>query len=173
MRDVAQDVFGPAKSGTPSHSFDCNAEQIGRTLRPMVEPGATTMNRRTLMTALALLPTMAVVPALAEDEQANISIRLTAEQVGTLLYGNTIKGTWSGTSYVQFFDTSGVTIYNAEGAPSDRGRWRINAFTGKYESEWERTGWTPYTIVMTNDGFAWINRNRLEPFVVFEGRQLD
>ena len=52
------------------------------------------------------------------------------------------------------------------------GCFRIfNAETNQYESWWEQTGWTPYTVVMSNDGYAWVNKDKLERFEVFEGNQ--
>jgi len=110
-------------------------------------------------------------PGLAQDLPAD-AVKLTAAQIDTLLSGNTAVGTWSGNGYRQYFDASGATLYLAEGAPPDRGKWRINAETDQYESWWERSNWAGYTIVMTNEGYAWLNRGALEPFELLAGDRL-
>ena len=45
--------------------------------------------------------------------------------------------------------------------------------SNEYDSWWENTGWTSYVVMMTNDGFAWVNGDRLEPFRVLPGRQVN
>ncbi len=127
------------------------------------------MNRRAVLTALCIL--WGTGSCLAQDWPAG-TVTLTAPQIDRLLRGNTTIGAWAGTGYRQYFDATGATIYLAEAAPPDRGRWRVNAETDEYESWWERSGWAGYTIVMTNEGYAWVNRDRLEPFTVLEGERL-
>jgi len=99
---------------------------------------------------------------------------ITAEEISALLTGNTIVGTWSGTRYRQYFDANGTTIYAPEGGRADDGRWRVNPDTNDYESWWRSTGWTPYLLVRTEEGgYAWVNGDRLEPFKVVQGKQID
>ena len=120
------------------------------------------------------LPLLALaLPAQAESEAAQVQIQLTAAQIDVLLAGNTTIGTWSGSGYKQFFSDGGMTMYIPDGGQPDQGRWRTNAETDQYESWWRMTNWTPYTIVMTNDGYAWVNGDKLEPFRVYEGKQVD
>lgn len=100
--------------------------------------------------------------------------RLTASEIEALLSGNTIVGAWSGNAYRQYYATDGSTLYVPEGGDPDEGRWRVNAQTDEYESWWQSTGWTPYAMVRTDDGgHAWINGDRLEPFQVVPGQQLE
>ena len=55
--------------------------------------------------------------------------------------------------------------YEAEGAPSDPGKWRVNPATGAYESLWRMGGWTPYHIVIVGDNYFWVDsRDRRYPF---------
>ena len=112
------------------------------------------MQRRFILAALSAIALTG--PALAEEWPVG-TVTLTAGQIETLLSGNTTVGQWSGTGYRQFFSTSGATVYLAENAPPDRGKWRVNAETDEYESWWERSGWAGYTIVMTTRGYAWVN----------------
>jgi len=120
------------------------------------------------------LPLLAVaLPALAGDEAAAVQIPLTAAQIERLLAGNTSIGTWSGSGYSQYFSDGGMTMYVPDGGQPDQGKWRANAGTDQYESWWRMSGWTPYMIVMTNDGYAWVNGDKLEPFKVYEGKQVD
>ncbi len=124
-------------------------------------------NRRLLLAALAAAMAL---PAVAERKGKPISLQLTAPQIEALLSGNTIKGTWSGAAYSQYYSGTGKTVYMPEGGRPDEGRWRANAGTDQYESWWRSTGWTPYTVIATNDGFAWVNGETLEPFTVRQGK---
>lgn len=122
------------------------------------------MKRRVFM-ALASVVTLAL-PAQAQET------RLTAAEINTMLSGNTIKGTWSGSTYKQYFGAAGMTVYIPDGGSADEGKWRTNADTNEYESWWRSTGWTPYALVRTDDGYAWINGDKLELFTVLEGKQV-
>ncbi len=130
------------------------------------------MKRRMLVLALAVMPTLALAPARADEMTDPVTVQMTAAQIEELLSGNTITGTWSGSRYTQYFAENGLTIYFPEGGRPDQGKWRTNADTEQYESWWERTNWTPYTVMITNDGYAWVNKDSLEPFEVFEGKQV-
>ncbi len=126
------------------------------------------MQRRSFTATLAVLMLAPALPALAAPT------RMTAPEIEALLAGNTIVGTWSGTAYRQYYDAGGNTLYVPEGGKPDEGRWRVNAETNEYESWWQSTGWTPYAMVRTDDGsYAWINGDRLEPFQVQAGRQVE
>ena len=84
---------------------------------------------------LALGLSSLVMPAWAQGTPARADvIQLTAEQINTLLSGNTITGTWSGTGYKQYFGDDGMTVYIPDGGAADRGRWRTNTEADTYES---------------------------------------
>ena len=114
-----------------------------------------------------------VLPALshAQDLPAAGTVQATAAQIDTLLRGNTITGTWGASTYTQYFDNSGFTVYIENGRPPSRGKWRVKEDTDQYDSWWENTGWTAYTVMMTNKGYAWVNGDTLEYFQVLEGKQ--
>ncbi|KGM89219.1 hypothetical protein rosmuc_00703 [Roseovarius mucosus DSM 17069] len=100
--------------------------------------------------------------------------QMTAAEISALLSGNTIVGSWSGTDYQQYFAADGSTVYMLGDGRRDDGQWRVNAETNDYESWWRSTGWTPYAMVRTEAGsYAWINGDRLEPFEVLSGRQIE
>ncbi|MEM7598662.1 MAG: hypothetical protein AAF382_13285 [Pseudomonadota bacterium] len=126
------------------------------------------MQRRGMVIWLAMLPAM----ALAEGLTGPVDVQMSAPQIEALLSGNTIRGTWNGDGYTQFFDPNGQTIYVPDGGRPDQGKWRVNAGSDQYESWWERTNWSGYKIMMTNGGFAWVSRGELQPFEVFEGKQV-
>jgi len=115
---------------------------------------------------------LALPASTAEETGTPVTLQLTAAQIETLLAGNTAAGTWSGARYRQYFGENGFTVYIPEGGKADEGKWRANAETDVYESWWRSTGWTPYTIVMTNDGYAFVNGEVPEQFDVYEGRQV-
>jgi hypothetical protein len=126
------------------------------------------MKRRIFMGLLLCLPALGTVAAQAAQQ------KLTAAEIEALLSGNTIVGTWSGTSYRQYYGSDGTTLYVPEGGRADEGRWRVNAETDEYESWWRSTGWTPYALARLGDGnYAWINGDRMEPFEVLPGRQIE
>ena len=124
---------------------------------------------------LFLAGSLAVLAAPAisgEAEHKAGTIQLTAAQIDTLLSGNTIKGTWNDAPYTQYYNENGVTLYVPEGGQPDEGKWRVKEDTDQYDSWWQSTGWTPYTVVMTNDGYAWVNGASMEPFKVVSGNAL-
>ncbi|MFK7940033.1 MAG: hypothetical protein AB8B82_11680 [Roseovarius sp.] len=125
------------------------------------------MNRRLLLTTV--MATLAL-PGWAMDRSD--TVQLTADQITEILSGNTITGTWSGTSNTQYFAAGGMTMYLADGRPADQGRWRANADLNTYESWWQMTNWVGYKVMMTNEGYAWANGDTLEPFEVLEGKQV-
>ena len=127
--------------------------------------------RRRLFLASALA-TFAL-PAGAQDDPRNADVLpLSAEQINRLLAGNTITGTWSGAGYRQYFAQGGMTMYIPDDGRADQGRWRVNTQTSQYESWWQMSDWSGYTVVMTNNGYAWAKGTILEPFTVAPGKQV-
>lgn len=124
------------------------------------------MYRRTIL-ACAAVASLQVAPLWAQ------AMQMTAAEIGDVLAGNTITGTWGGNAYSQFFARDGLTVYVPATGKREEGRWRVNAQTDEYESWWRSTGWIPYTMVRTGDGHAWLNGDRREPFTVKQGRQID
>lgn len=125
------------------------------------------MNRRFV---LSVVLTSFALPGWAVDQPG--TTQLTADQITQLLSGNTIEGTWSGTPYKQFFAPSGMTMYLADGSAPDQGRWRTDPSANTYESWWQMSNWTAYTVVKTDDGYAWVKGDSFEPFQVMPGKQL-
>ena len=132
------------------------------------------INRRafTAIAAAGVLALSGEASAGEEDADA-VTVQMTAAQIEDLLAGNTVMGTWSGSTYTQYYGEGDFTVYIPEGGEPDEGKWRTNADTDNYESWWRSTGWTPYTIVMTNDGYAFVNGESLEQFDVFEGKRVE
>ena len=126
------------------------------------------MERRVFIGFLIAAPLVSAAPAGAEPGA------LSAAEIEALLSGNTIIGTWSGTPYRQYYAPDGSTLYVPEDGRADEGRWRTNPDTDDYESWWRSTGWTPYALVKTEeDGHAWVNGDRFEPFRVVPGKQIE
>lgn len=139
------------------------------------------MQRRTLMITGILLIVAAGAYAIAtkpggiysaSDTPTEANTQLTGAEIETLLTGNTIVGTWGGAKYSQFYGENEFTMYVPEGGQPDQGKWRANHDTNQYESWWESTGWTPYTLLRVEQGYAWVNGDKLEPFEVLEGKQV-
>jgi hypothetical protein len=126
------------------------------------------MKRRAFLTTLvaAALLMPFVTPAAAQQ--------LSASEIANVLEGNTIEGTWGGDRYRQYFAEDGTTIYVADGGKRAEGRWRVDPEKDVYESWWISTGWTPYAMVdVPDDDYAWLNGERVEPFEVREGRNIE
>ncbi|MEI4231895.1 hypothetical protein [Roseovarius sp. D22-M7] len=100
--------------------------------------------------------------------------QLSASEIENVLEGNTIVGTWGGDRYRQYFAEDGTTIYLSDEGKRAQGQWRVDPEQDVYESWWMSTGWTPYALVdVPDDGYAWRNGDRVEPFEVKEGRQIE
>ena len=98
---------------------------------------------------------------------------LKAAEIESLLAGNTIEGIWGRSSYKQFFDKNGFTLYAPDNGRRDEGRWRVNADADTYESWWRSTGWTPYRIRREGETLLWVDgEGREYAFTVTEGRQI-
>jgi len=99
---------------------------------------------------------------------------LSAAEIQLLLNGNTAVGNWDDAKYRQFFDTNGMTIFAQEGTRSAVGRWRVDEQNDQYESWWEMSGWSGYSIARdANDNLFWISSS-LPPqqFDMLPGQQL-
>ena len=105
--------------------------------------------------------------ALAED------VQLSAPEVEHLLSGNSAQGTWDSVAYISYFGTDGVTVYAPQNGEQQVGKWRVAPDTGQYEAFWDAVGWTSYTVLRTDTGFAWKLDGKTYPFTVLEGRALD
>ena len=101
-----------------------------------------------------LLVWLVLSPAFADDPSLQ---PLRAEQINTLLLGNTAVGAWNGTPYRQYFMDNGETIYAQQGTQSERGNWRVNGETNRYESRWRRSGWSSYGLARDGERLFWIS----------------
>ena len=127
------------------------------------------MHRRNLFALFAII--LLSPPLFAGSESKTpVTIQLTAAQITELLSGNSVIGTWGGKGYKQYFAKGGHTVYHPDGGHADQGKWRTNSKTNQYESWWQMSNWSSYTIVMTNEGYAWVNGTKLEHFQVFDGK---
>lgn len=128
------------------------------------------MNRRFFINAASLC-TLALGSsaafALAQDNT------MSADEVARLLLGNTIEGQWEGVTYRSYFAPDGTTIYMPANADPLAGKWRVNADSQEYETFFDAVGWTGYTVLHTDAGFAWIKDGKTYPFSVLEGRALE
>ena len=104
------------------------------------------MNRRFF---LALCLTLPGLTHAAEE------VQLTAAEIKELLNDKTIRGQWYSSLYTQTFDNRGYTTYTAEGMRPDTGNWRVNTETNRYESFWNRSGWSSYPVYRKGDRFFW------------------
>lgn len=97
---------------------------------------------------------------------------LSASEVEGLLTGNTAEGQWDGKSYRSYFGADGTTIFAPSKGETLTGKWRVNPETGQYDSFWDTIGWTAYTVLRTEDGYAWHKDDKSYPFSLLQGRRL-
>ncbi len=81
--------------------------------------------------------------------------KLTADEIADALTGNTVEGLWGETAYKSYFDPGGFTLYQPEGRPPDRGKWRVDGENHRYCSHWERTGWSCFDFYRDGDRIIW------------------
>ncbi len=124
------------------------------------------MKRRALLLIALTAAVLWTVPLQAQERQ------LIASEIEMLLTGNTISGVWSGRAYKQYYGEGGFTVYVTDNDRADQGRWRVNHDTNQYESWWRFTGWSPYSLVKTETGYAWVHGKTLQPFEVLQGKQV-
>ncbi|MEO9684420.1 MAG: hypothetical protein ABJF86_08965 [Tateyamaria sp.] len=112
--------------------------------------------------------TLAVLAGAADAQ----SVKLSADEIATLLTGNTAVGTWEGNAYRQYFDADGSTIYAQEGARSARGSWRVEG--EEYQSIWASdTEWEGWLVMEYAGQWFWVSKiTPPTPFDVVEGQEL-
>lgn len=98
---------------------------------------------------------------------------VSAAEIKTFLTGNTIRGTWSGNEYRQYFNPNGLTIYATRRSQSALGKWRVNDETNEYESWWESSDWSGYGVTRDGDQFFWNSKDlQPQPFKIIPGQKL-
>jgi len=92
----------------------------------------------------------------AGDVGADVDERkLNAQEIVQALTGNTVAGVWGKTPYRSYFAPDGITIYQPEGGPPDRGKWRVDGEAHRSCSHWERSGWSCYDLYRNGDTLIW------------------
>ena len=102
------------------------------------------------------------------------SVKLTTDQITTLLTGNTAVGVWEGVKYRQYFDPDGHTIFAQDGSRSARGDWRVDAAIDEYQSIWARDkDWEGWYVMEYAGSYFWVSKSTPPtPFKVVKGQQL-
>lgn len=79
---------------------------------------------------------------------------LANDEIQTLLAGNSLKGSWGGSGYCQYFDTRGNTTYQFKGQPATFGRWFVK--NNQYCSTWPpSTSVSCYDVVQDDKKIIW------------------
>jgi hypothetical protein len=100
------------------------------------------------------------------------SVKLEASEIAILLSGNTAVGAWGDTSYRQYFDPDGTTIYVEDGVNSALGEWRVSE--DSYQSIWSGDiDWSGWFVMEFSGDFYWVSKTTPPtPFSVVDGQQL-
>ena len=102
------------------------------------------------------------------------SVKLTGEEIETLLSGNTAHGLWDGAPYRQYFGPDGVTIYAQDGARSARGEWRVDHARDEFQSLWPSDeDWQGWFVALYLGEYYWLSKTTPPTlFKVDAGQQL-
>ena len=100
---------------------------------------------------------------------------MTGAEIREAFSGNTIDGVWGAaeTSYKQYFDPSGSTIYVQEGSRPSQGIWWTNR--NRYCSNWPpSTAESCYEVRRDGDRLLWVapGGEALYPSTVLPGNRL-
>lgn len=117
--------------------------------------------------------TLAALVASASMATAQ-SVKLTADEIVTLLTGNTAIGVWEGANYRQYFGQDGSTIYAQEGSRSALGEWRVDRDRDEYQSIWQRDAeWEGWFVMEYLETYYWVSKTTPPtPFEVVDGQAL-
>ncbi len=93
-----------------------------------------------------------------------------SHELGVLLSGKTIRGTWRGQGYTQYFGTDGRTSYEPDGGSADWERWHLGD-TCNYCSTWAGCGESCYRAFEKEGTYCWqpANGGDLQPFNLKSG----
>ncbi|MEM6308479.1 MAG: hypothetical protein AAF754_00390 [Pseudomonadota bacterium] len=102
------------------------------------------------------------------------SVKLSGDDIRTLLTGNTAIGRWEGQNYRQYFGADGVTIYSQDGAKSTRGEWRVDDEVQEYQSIWPNDAdWEGWFVMEFSGNYYWVSKKTPPtPFRVENGQRL-
>ena len=102
------------------------------------------------------------------------SVKLSADEITTLLAGNTAVGKWQGAKYRQFFNSDGATIYAQEGSKSSLGKWRVDSTRDEYQSIWPSDeDWEGWYVMEYSGAYYWVSKTTPPtPFRVETGQNL-
>ncbi len=101
-------------------------------------------------------------------------IKLGADEIETLLSGNTALGEYGGSPTRQYFDAGGRTDYLPKGGNVDRGRWKAEREKDQYCSWWERGGWSCYDVLKDGETYYWAQGSDYHsPFTMTPGRKME
>ncbi len=134
--------------------------------------GMNKAKRHTLLATLLATGLVAVWPAAFSLAQER---RLNAAEIEDKLIGNTVQGLWYGTSYKQFFDGSGNTMYVEEDRQPDMGKWYVDDEKDAYCANWERNRPACYEVIDDGpDALIWVlpGSGKRFPAKVLQGDQL-
>ena len=102
------------------------------------------------------------------------SVKLSGDDIRTLLTGNTAIGRWEGQNYRQYFGADGVTIYSQDGAKSTRVEWRVDDEVQEYQSIWPNDAdWEGWFVMEFSGDYYWVSKKTPPtPYELVEGEQL-
>jgi hypothetical protein len=90
---------------------------------------------------------------------------LKAEEIRSILGGNTVMWNLGKVTQRQYFDTRGYSIFEDEGFNLDKGLWTVTS-DGLLCANWKQTGWACYRLALDGASLTWTG-----PISPFGGQQ--
>ncbi len=135
------------------------------------------INRRIAL-GVACLTLVGIAAFKVPDEEPlpeEAFVRISGDEITSILAGHTAIGTWGDDEYRQYFDLSGTTFYAPKGKRTTRGKWRLSEDGTRYESWWsgDEDNWEFYDVGRTLSGLVWVDPDGVHyPFEMVDGQQL-
>ena len=104
--------------------------------------------RRLLAAPLVIVAALAMSPTASAMEH-----KLSGAEIHDWIDGNTIIGVWAGTSYRQFFQADGITVYQVAGVPVEFGRWWVTET--EFCALYVNGGQVCYRVARDGDRLIW------------------
>ncbi len=110
---------------------------------------------RATLAGAALALGVAAAIALTTPPSHAAETRLTADEIQTLLAGNSVAGKFRDAEFTQYFDRNSHTLMVFGGAPPQVGRWKVDPEEDLYCSWWPATDWRCYMVFKSGDTLYW------------------
>lgn len=118
------------------------------------------------LTRNGIVLAVAVLCGLSAAHAAPVPLK--AEEIRTLLAGNTVMFNIGKLTQRQYFDAKGYSVFEDENFNLDKGLWTVTD-DGLLCSNWKQAGWTCYQLALEGATLSWTGP--INPFGAAAGEQ--